>query len=89
MSGTRSLFKEIDEPKKSDVNLPNGTSSRIEGRGTVSVNTSNSNIQHIHDVQYVPSLACNLLSVGQLMESDYYVLFDGNACTIHDKKTGQ
>ena len=89
MSGTRSLFKELDESQKTDVNLPNGTSIGIGGRGTASVKTSDGSIQYIRDVQYVPSLAYNLLSVGQLMENGYYVLFDDNACTIHDKKTGQ
>ena len=89
MSSTRSLFKKIDESHKSDVNLPNGASIRIGGRDTVSVSTSDGNIQYIHNVQYVPSLAYNLLSVGQLMESGHYVLFDDKACTIHDKKAGQ
>jgi len=47
MSGTRSLFKELDESRKSDVTLPNGTSTTIEGQGLVVVNGS---VQHIYDV---------------------------------------
>lgn len=71
MSGTRSLFEEIDQSQKSDVNLPNGASIRIGGRGTISVNTSDGNIQHNHDVQYVPSLAYNLLSECWLVDGEW------------------
>lgn len=86
MSGTRSLFKKLNESQKSDVKLANGTSIKVGGQGTVAVNISDGNIHYIHDVQYVPSLAHNLLSVGQLMENGYSVLFDDNICTICDKK---
>ena len=39
----------------------------------------------IHDVYYVPGLMCNLLSVGQLLEKEYKVLFKNKVCTIYDK----
>ena len=39
----------------------------------------------IHDIYYVPSLMCNLLSVGQLLEKEYRVFFKKNVCTIYDK----
>ena len=41
----------------------------------------------LHDVQFVPTLAHNLLSVGQLMTSGYSVMFDGSSCVINEKKT--
>ena len=40
----------------------------------------------IHDVMHVLDLAHNLLSVGQLMRTGYYVMFDNDECMIYDKK---
>lgn len=37
---------------------------------------SNDIVKTLHDVQYVPSLEHNLLSVGQLMVNGYFILFD-------------
>lgn len=37
---------------------------------------SNDIVKTLHDVQYVPSLEHNLLSVGQLMVNEYFILFD-------------
>ena len=43
----------------------------------------------LQGVQYVPTLAHNLLSVGQLMKGGFSILFGGNACVIIDKKSRQ
>lgn len=56
---------------------------------TVDIITLDGSISLIHDVQYVPCLAYNLLSVDQLLESGYSILFDDGSCIIHDKNTGQ
>lgn len=42
----------------------------------------------LNDVQYVPHLAHNLLSVGQLMRYGYIVTFDEESCLMKDKETG-
>lgn len=42
----------------------------------------------IHGVKYVPNLAHNLLSVGQLMETGYQVVFLKKRCLIQDVKSG-
>ena len=34
------------------------------------------NVKLLHDVQFVPSIADNMLSVGQLMISGYSMVFD-------------
>uniref|UniRef100_A0A3Q7HCA8 Uncharacterized protein n=1 Tax=Solanum lycopersicum TaxID=4081 RepID=A0A3Q7HCA8_SOLLC len=40
MSGTKSLFKDLDESKKSDVRLGHNKKIQVEGEGTVSIMTS-------------------------------------------------
>lgn len=39
-------------------------------------------------MQFIPSLAYNLLSVEQLMYSRYRILFNDNSCRVEDRKTG-
>ncbi|XP_074283722.1 uncharacterized protein LOC141608081 [Silene latifolia] len=39
--------------------------------------------------EYVPQLAYNLLSVGQLLESGFSLSFDNNSCEIKDKKSNE
>ena len=41
--------------------------------------------KQIHDVLYVPDLEENLLSVDQLMENGYSLVFRDNYCKIYDK----
>ena len=41
--------------------------------------------KQIHDVSYVAYLEENLLSVGQLMENGYSLVFRDNYCKIYDK----
>ena len=53
--------------------------------GTISVMTKFGR-KLIHNVTYVPDLAQNLLSLGQLMRKGYYVVFDNYGCMIYDKR---
>ncbi|KAJ7946728.1 Retrovirus-related Pol polyprotein from transposon TNT 1-94 [Quillaja saponaria] len=89
MSGTRSLFKELDESDKTDVTLGDSKNIGVEGRGTINIKTSQGNAKILQDVMLVPGLSHNLLSIGQLMISGYSILFDDGFCTIKDKKYGQ
>lgn len=56
---------------------------RIAGIGTVSVNTA-SGVKHIASVHYVLKVSQNLLSVRQLAENKYALLFRGRQCTVFD-----
>ena len=48
----------------------------MEGNGTVAIKTIQGNVKILQGVQYVPTLAHNLLSVGQLMKggSRFYLM---------------
>ncbi|XP_057250732.1 uncharacterized protein LOC130591431 [Beta vulgaris subsp. vulgaris] len=85
MCGTKSMFKELDESKKSEVRLENDKPIQVKGRGIVVPRTSLGNVKLLKDVQYVPGLAHNLLSVGQLMISGYSIIFDDKSCSIHER----
>lgn len=89
MSSSKSLFRDLDESQKSEVRLGDDKQVDVEGKGTVEIKTVQGNVKFLYDVQYVPTLAHNLLSVGQLMTSGYSVVFDDSACDIKDKESGR
>ena len=88
MTGTKSLFKELDETQKIKVQLGNTKEMQVEGKCLVKVETNHGKIKQLDNVQFVPDLGYNLLSVGQLMTRGHSVLFDDNTCVITHKKSG-
>ena len=64
--------------------MGNGALVDAKGKGNISINMKGCGKQ-IHDVLYVSDLEENLLSVGQLMENDYSLVFRDNYCKIYDK----
>lgn len=89
MSGEKSAFKELDESFKIEVKLGNDHEIKVEGRGTIAIRNQNGNVKFLDDVYFAPSLANNLLCVGQLMTGGYSVLFDNGCCEIKEKKSGR
>jgi len=63
-----------------------GTDTKIsvKGKGRVSIRARNGEQKFVPDVYYVPGLKCNLLSVGQLINKGYNVIFKDDVCTIKD-----
>ena len=74
---------------KSKVTLGDGNVQTVEGKDTIAVKIQNGSQKYIHDVFYVPGLTQNLLSVGQLIQKNYKVIFDDDKCNIIDKRKGQ
>jgi len=64
MVNNRNFFVSLDENYKSEGILGDGKKKEIEGKGTVSVITEKGEIKLISNVQLVPSLSQNLISVG-------------------------
>ena len=56
------------------------------GKGTFVVDTSQGR-RYIEEVLLVPGLDENLLSVGQMMEDGYYILFGGNKAIIFEDES--
>jgi len=74
MTSIRFLFRDLDESQKCDIRLDDDKQVRVEGKGAIAIKTMQGNVKLLCDVQLVPGLAHNLLSVGQLMDSCYSVL---------------
>ncbi|GJR53334.1 retrovirus-related pol polyprotein from transposon TNT 1-94 [Tanacetum coccineum] len=90
ITGDKSKFKDFDETIRSHVTLGDDKRLSVEGRGrgTAMVNVGDKK-KYIKDVNYASGLAHNLVSVGQLLESSYSVLFDDAKCLIRNKATGE
>ncbi|KAL4354891.1 hypothetical protein GQ457_06G009200 [Hibiscus cannabinus] len=89
MTSVRSMFKDLDESYKIKVTLGDNKQVQVEGKGIVAVKVRSGKIKFIYNVNFVHGLAFNLLSVGQLMSSDFSVLFDDDLCVIKEKKLGK
>jgi transposase InsO family protein len=85
MTGNKDLLSCIDSSISSDITLGNDSLVKVQGKGTVPILTKQNVKKDINNVYHVPDLKHNLLSVGQLIEHGYKVLFEGASCRIYDK----
>ncbi|KAJ8634468.1 hypothetical protein MRB53_008735 [Persea americana] len=83
MTYNQELFKELDKTAISKVKIGNGAYLAVKGKGTVAIE-GHTGLKLISNVLYVPNINQNLLSVGQLLEKGYKVLFEDNYCLITD-----
>lgn len=75
------MFHTLDKWFKDKVRMGNGATLEAHGKGSVAFQTKQGT-KLIHDFLYVPSLACNLLSGGQMILKGYSLLFKGKHCLI-------
>ncbi|CAL5368182.1 unnamed protein product [Camellia sinensis] len=85
MTYDRELFRELDKTAISKVRIGNGAHIAVKGKGTVAIEGC-TGLKLISDVLYVPEINQNLLSVTQLLEKGYKVLFEDKNCVIKDTK---
>ena len=85
MTNDHKLFKEHDKTVVSKVKIGNGDFISVKGKGTVAIE-SLSGMKYISDVLFVPDIDQNLLSVPQLIEKGFKVIFEDNVCLINDVK---
>ncbi|KAL0300783.1 UNVERIFIED_CONTAM: hypothetical protein Sradi_6355100 [Sesamum radiatum] len=85
MTYNKGAFQTLDESFKTNVKLGDNHIVKVEGKGSVAINTKKGT-RIINDVMYIPNLRTNLFSVGQMMEKGYTLHFGGDSCTIYDNK---
>ncbi|CAL4985976.1 unnamed protein product [Urochloa decumbens] len=79
------LFKElVAVAEGQSVLAANGKDVRVRGRGRVSLE----NFITLDDVDYIPGLISNIVSVSKLTELDYIVQFTGARCFVRDGRDG-
>jgi hypothetical protein len=85
MTGNKYLLSRIDSSISSDITLGNDSLVKFQGKCTVPILTKQNVKKDINNVYHVPYLKHNMLSVGQLIEHGYKVLFEGASCRIYEK----
>ena len=71
MIGDRSLFKVFEYKKGGNVTFGDGSKSQIKGKGVISL----PGLPDIANVLYVEGLRVNLLSISQIYDQGFTVLF--------------
>jgi hypothetical protein len=85
-SGEKSSFSTIDSSHQKSVTSAGGQSHCIEGQGVAEISLTNGEIKTIRDVQYVPGLYRNILSVGKIADLGHMALFDQSSCFVISKE---
>ena len=78
MTGDRSLFKVFESKKGGNVTFGEGSKSQIKGKGIISL----PRLSDIANVLYVKGLRVNLLSISQICDQDFMVLFSKGKCLV-------
>lgn len=79
-SGVEKLVKS----RKGHVLAADGKKMDIIGVGTVKKLSTTNKVLELNDVQVIPSICANLLSVAKLVKKDYEVIFNKQGCKIMD-----
>jgi len=79
----KTLFKYLQPSKVSKARIGNGSYIFAKGKGTIIISTTSS-IKTISDVLYVPDIDQNFLSVDQLLQKGFKVIFENKHCVIFD-----
>ncbi|XP_021896358.1 uncharacterized protein LOC110813493, partial [Carica papaya] len=77
------MFVSLDKSATGQVRLENGILESIKGKGNVAIETREGR-KLITDVNFVPTLSQNLLSVNQMTNNGYSVSFKNQCCRIHN-----
>ena len=78
MTGDRSLFKDFKSKKCGNVTFSDGS---IKGKGIISL----LRLLDIANVLYMDGLRMNLLSISQICDQDFMILFSKGKCLVLDE----
>ena len=81
ITGDRSFFKVFESKKGGNVTFDGGSKSQIKGKGIISLPV----LPDIANVLYVEGLRVNLLSISQICDQDFMVLFSKGKCLVMDE----
>ena len=83
MSPNLEMFRNLDKGCVTKVRAGNGELLEVKGRGVAAIQTI-SGIKLLENVLYVPEIEHNLMSVGQLVDDGFSLLFEDDLCVVKD-----
>lgn len=87
MSGEKAYFTDLDLTVHGKVRFGDGSVIDICGRGSVLFKCKNEEHLILSGVYYIPRLKSNIVSLGQLEESENKIVIEGGFLRIYDKFT--
>ena len=78
MTGDRTLFKTFISKKGGNVTFGDGSKSQMKGKGIISLR----GLPNIANVLYMEGLRVNLLSISQIYDQNFMVLFSKGKCLL-------
>ncbi|KAB5521596.1 hypothetical protein DKX38_025915 [Salix brachista] len=85
MTGCIEKFAEIDTTITGSVKFGDGSTVKIQGRGSVLLEDFTGEHRILTNVYYIPMLKSNIISLGQLDENGCKVVIEGGVMTILDR----
>lgn len=85
MSGCREKFSELNESVQGQVRFGDGSTVKIDGKGSVNFKCKNGEEHTLREVYFIPTLCNNIISLGQLSEVGNKVVFNGNFLWVYDE----
>ena len=89
MTGDRNKFQNLDERYSGSVKFVDGSSMKIQGKGTIVFGYMNGEQWTLEEVYYIPKLCSNLVSLGQLTESGHKIVIDEDELEVYNKDPWQ
>lgn len=86
MTGERAKFKELDEKITGQVKFGDGSTVKIEGKGSIVFKCRNGEERTLNEVYFIPTLCRNIISLGQLSEEGNKVILNGNYLWVYEKQ---
>lgn len=86
MTGQRSKCKDMDEGVIGEVKFGDGSTLKIQGKGSVHFTTDDGKDCVLKEVYFIPSLCNNIISLGQLSESGSKIVIKGEYLWIYNEK---
>ena len=80
-TGDQFLFKVFESKKCGNVTFGDGSKSQIKGKGIISL----PGLPDIANVLHVEGMRVNLLSISQICDQDFMVLFSKRKCLVMDE----
>ena len=77
MTGDKEKFVELDQGITGLVKFGDGSTVKIEGKGSIIFKCKNGEERNLHEVFYIPTLCSNIISLGQMSEDGNKVVLKG------------
>ncbi|GJZ28932.1 retrovirus-related pol polyprotein from transposon TNT 1-94 [Tanacetum coccineum] len=85
MTSEEDLFVEMEQ-SKGNVTFGDESKAQVKRKGKILIRAKDGSHQYILDVYNVPNLKSNILSVGQLLEKNYYIHFKDCSAIIRNQE---